>query len=395
MFDARRDWKRWRFDQMATSVTDRIDDPGQAGVDYYVGLEHLDSDSLKIRRWGQPGDVSATKLLFEPGDVIFGRRRAYQRKLGVAEFQGIASAHSLVLRARSGVVLPEFLPFFMRSNLFMELAQQISVGSLSPTINWKTLAKQVFVLPPIEEQRRVLRVLRSALSTYEGLKDCVDRSDLMEQALVNSFQRGAATGRHPAVGKYDERWKLVPTAEVLIDTQYGLSVAPEATGAYPILRMMNLEEGWVVENDLKFVDLSDADYQRYRLSPGDVLFNRTNSIDLVGRTGVYGLDGEHVFASYLVRVRANPDFLLPEYLCAFLNGPIGRRQVLSFATKGVSQANVNAKNLGRVLIPLPPLEHQNRLVRALREQTAARARLRARASEAWSVLMTVLNGVAS
>ena len=124
-------WSRWRFDQMAMSVNDRVDDPSQAGVEHYVGLEHLDSESLKIRRWGSPDDVSATKLLFQPGDIIFGRRRAYQRKLGVAEFHGIASAHSLVLRAKRGVVLPEFLPFFMQSDLFMELAQRISVGSLS------------------------------------------------------------------------------------------------------------------------------------------------------------------------------------------------------------------------------------------------------------------------
>ena len=153
-------WKRWRFDQMAISVKDRVKDPSQADVEYYIGLEHLDSDSLKIRRWGSPEDVSATKLLFKPGDIIFGRRRAYQRKLGVAEFNGIASAHALVLRAKSSVVLPEFLPFFMQSDLFMDLAQRISVGSLSPTINWKTLAKQEFALPPLEEQQRMVCVLR-------------------------------------------------------------------------------------------------------------------------------------------------------------------------------------------------------------------------------------------
>lgn len=387
-------WKRWRFDQIAQSVTERVDNPNKAGVEHYIGLEHLDSESLKIRRWGSPNDVSSTKLLFEPGDTIFGRRRAYQRKLGVAEFRGISSAHALVLRAKAGVALPEFLPFFMQSATFMERAVKISVGGLSPTINWKTLAKQEFALPPLEEQLRFLRVLKPALSTYEGLKDALEQAILLEKALVETYQRGNASARHPAVGAYDDRWKLKPVDSVLLDTQYGLSVAPKKSGAYPILRMMNIEEGWVVENDLKFVDLGEADYQRYLLSPGDVLFNRTNSIDLVGRTGVYGLDGEHVFASYLVRLKANPELVLPEYLCAFLNEAIGRRQVLSFATKGVSQANVNAKNLRRVLLPLPPIEHQNRLVRALRDHAAGRGSLRARASEAWSIIMAVLNGIA-
>jgi type I restriction enzyme R subunit len=97
-------WKVWRFDQIATNVNVRIDNPSESGMDHYVGLEHLDCDSLKIRRWGSPDDVEATKLMFKKGDIIFARRRAYQRKLGVAEFDGICSAHAMVLRAKPEVV---------------------------------------------------------------------------------------------------------------------------------------------------------------------------------------------------------------------------------------------------------------------------------------------------
>nr|WP_242467248.1 restriction endonuclease subunit S [Ectothiorhodospira shaposhnikovii] len=128
-------------------------------MEHYVGLEHLDPDSLRIRRWGSPDDVEATKLVFKKGDIIFGRRRAYQRKLGVAEFDGICSAHAMVLRAKPDVVLPEFLPFFMQSDLFMNRAVEISVGSLSPTINWKTLVVQEFALPSLEEQRKAAEAL--------------------------------------------------------------------------------------------------------------------------------------------------------------------------------------------------------------------------------------------
>lgn len=160
-------WKVWRFEQMATNVNVRIDNPSESGMEHYIGLEHLDADSLKIRRWGTPDDVEATKLMFKKGDIIFGRRRAYQRKLGVAEFDGICSAHAMVLRAKPEVVLPEFLPFFMQSDLFMKRAVEISVGSLSPTINWKTMAIQEFALPPIEEQRALLDVLQQIEGTIE------------------------------------------------------------------------------------------------------------------------------------------------------------------------------------------------------------------------------------
>ncbi len=136
-----------RFDEIAESIGERVE-PGDAETEYYVGLEHLDTDSLKIRRWGTPDDVEATKLRFKTGDIIFGRRRVYQRKVGVAEFDGICSAHAMVVRAREDAVEKDFLPFFMQSEMFMERALAISVGSLSPTINWGTLRRQEFPLPP-------------------------------------------------------------------------------------------------------------------------------------------------------------------------------------------------------------------------------------------------------
>ena len=116
-------WRRGKFGDIAKNIAVRVDDPSRAGVERYVGLEHLDPESLAISRWGQPTDVGATKLRFWPGDIIFGRRRAYQRKLAVADFEGICSAHALVLRAKSEVVLPEFLPFLMQSDAFFNRAR--------------------------------------------------------------------------------------------------------------------------------------------------------------------------------------------------------------------------------------------------------------------------------
>lgn len=182
-------WNVWRFDQMATNVNVRIDNPSESGMEHYVGLEHLDADSLKIRRWGSPDDVEATKLMFKKGDVIFGRRRAYQRKLGVAEFDGICSAHAMVLRAKPDVVLSELLPFFMQSDLFMNRAVEISVGSLSPTINWKTMAAQEFALPPKDEQERLLGGLtrfEECLELAESLSDSAEK--LRHSLMIDHFE---------------------------------------------------------------------------------------------------------------------------------------------------------------------------------------------------------------
>jgi hypothetical protein len=146
----RDEWRRLPSGEFAQSVNERVE-PSQAGDEIYVRLEHLDSQDLHIRHWGKGSDVLGTKLRFRKGDLIFGRRRAYQRKLAVAEFDGICSAHAMVMRARPDVVLPEFLPFLMMSDRFMNRAVEISVGSLSPTINWTTLKLEKFSLPPLDQ----------------------------------------------------------------------------------------------------------------------------------------------------------------------------------------------------------------------------------------------------
>jgi restriction endonuclease S subunit len=156
--------------------------------------------------------------------------------------------------------------------------------------------------------------------------------------------------------------------------------------------MMNIEAGKVVENDLKYIDLSDTEFERFRLFSGDVLFNRTNSYELVGRTGVYDLDGEHVFASYLVRLRTNSKLLLPEYLTAFLNCEVGRRQVMAFATRGVSQANVNASSLLKVVVPLPPIEHQRKVVELISANTVSLAAINARSKLIRDLISRIANG---
>jgi type I restriction enzyme S subunit len=177
-------WTRVKFADIAASITERVDDPSAAGVDRYVGLEHLDPESTGIRRWGSPSDVESTKLRFYPGDVIYGRRRAYQRKLGVADFDGICSAHALVLRAKPAVCLPAFLPYFLQSETFHQRALDISVGSLSPTINWKTLAVQEFALPPLDEQERAVEVLKSVDQSIDRLRKATESVLVLISALV-------------------------------------------------------------------------------------------------------------------------------------------------------------------------------------------------------------------
>ena len=345
-YTSRNSWRKYRFDEMAVIINDRIDDPSEADVEYYVGLEHLDSESLTIRRWGSPSDVEATKLRFRAGDIIFGRRRVYQRKLAVAHFDGICSAHAMVLRAKPEVALLEFLPFFMQSDLFMERAKEISVGSLSPTINWKTLAEEEFALPPLEEQRRIADALADVSTYKEKLIEARIKAEQAEEALFLSLlaRRPLSSKNRSKSNSIDEigsRWPRLKMSAVA-DVAYGISAAV-------------------------------ADNQAH-----------------VGKTAIFELEGEWTFASFILRVRAG-DALYNMFLWRLLNY-MRKHQLFGAATSQQINFKMNAAYFRDVSIPCPTRPDQERIVGQLQPLWAAREALVRRHTEVQGLSVQLLTG---
>ena len=160
-------------------------------------------------------------------------------------------------------------------------------------------------------------------------------------------------------------WQVRPLGELLVLAQYGLSVRGNDKGRYPILRMTNQVAGQIVARDLQFADIDRSDLVKFRVEPGDLLFNRTNSFDLVGRTAIFGLQGDFVFASYLIRLRTSADRLNPHFLNFYLNGDATQRRLKSIATRAVSQSNISATRLKTFQVPVPPLDEQYQIARVL------------------------------
>jgi type I restriction enzyme S subunit len=181
-----KDFEKVRFEKVALNISERVE-PKQTDLEIYVGLEHLDSDDLVIRRKGKPEDVIGTKLKIFKGDIIFGKRRAYLRKVAVADFEGIVSAHSMVLRANEENIEKDFLPYFMQSDEFMNRAVQISEGSLSPTIKWKTLAQQEFILPKREKQAKLIGVFKQFDEARELARQQKEILKKLKQKLLNEI----------------------------------------------------------------------------------------------------------------------------------------------------------------------------------------------------------------
>ncbi len=267
IFD-RTGWKRLAFGEFAESIGERAE-PKDAQEEIYVGLEHLDPQCLHIRRWGKGSDVIGGKLRFRKGDIIFGKRRAYQRKLAVAEFSGICSAHALVMRAKPDMILPEFLPFLMMSDRFMNRAVEISVGSLSPTINWTTLKQQTFDLPPLDQQRRIAEILWTV--------DEVDQSHLKACKTAILSERAYMNKLFGDIFEENKVARLGDISEFITSGSRGWSEHYSKQGPV-FLRSQNIRDQVLDFTDLQNVQPPEgAEGERTRTRAGDIVITVTGN----------------------------------------------------------------------------------------------------------------------
>lgn len=340
--------KKIKFDSIATHITDRAK-PALSGDLPYVGLEHLDSDSLKIRRWGHPSDVSGDKLAFTVGDVIFAKRRAYQRKAAVAEFAGICSAHAMVLRAKSDVCLPEFLPFFIQSDVFMKRAEAISVGSLSPTINWKTLAEEEFWVPSLAEQKRLVGVLGKVEAAMEKVETLQAAADKCLASVIATAMKSFETKGSQRLGD---------CAEVA----YGLTVDAKrriSKDEVPYLRVANVQRNHINLTEIKSVGRMKGD-DGYQLHAGDILVVEGHADPKeIGRAAMWTDDGtEMLHQNHLIRVRCG-DKLRPRYACEVLNSSHGRHYFSARAKSTSGLNTINSSVVKDFSLPIPSLREQD------------------------------------
>ena len=169
---------KFRFDEIAFNSTLKKK-PVEEDKIHYIGLEHIEPGNFSITEWGSDVAPVGEKLIMKKGDILFGKRRAYQRKVAIAPFDGIFSAHGMVLRPKTDVIDADFFPLFISSDTFMETAMRISVGGLSPTINWKDLKEQEFELPSLEEQQTIAKKAWAAYRLKEAYQRLLVATDEM------------------------------------------------------------------------------------------------------------------------------------------------------------------------------------------------------------------------
>ena len=344
---------KYAFGDIAINSTEKKK-PESSDKATYIGLEHLDSGNLTVRRFGADVAPIGDKLVMKKGDVLFGKRRAYQKKVAIAPFDGVFSAHGMVLRPKTEVVDKAFFPLFIASDYFLDAAIRISVGSLSPTINWRDLKVLEFSLPPLDEQRRLAKVLWAALDLKEAYQTMLARCDEMASSRFVEMFGDQSTN--------PKGWTMGTIRNVVRDVHYGTSRPAVSGGRYNYLRMNNITyDGHLDISNLKQIDIPDSEFPKCSVRRGDVLFNRTNSKELVGKTCVYDLDETMVVAGFIIRVRVN-EKMLPEFLVTYLNTSYSKQMLVSMCKAAIGQANINAQEMQNIPIYIPPIEHQNQFV---------------------------------
>lgn len=178
-------WTGVAFGDVVRKVNDKVD-PWDSGLERYVAGEHMDTDDLRIRRWGMIGDDylgPAFHMRFRPGHVLYGSRRTYLRKVALADFEGITANTTFVLETKDpGRLMPELLPFLMQTEAFHSYSIKHSKGSVNPYINFSDLEAFEFPLPPIQEQARLVEALSAYRTVQDKLLEIVDRSSLLREA---------------------------------------------------------------------------------------------------------------------------------------------------------------------------------------------------------------------
>lgn len=179
---------KYKFGDIIYNITEKRK-PTEEDRLNYIGLEHLDSGNLFVTRWGSERTPEGEKIVMKKGDVLFGKRRAYQKKVAISPIDGVFSAHGMVLRPKEDVICKEFLPFFISSDYFLNEAIRISVGGLSPTINWKDIKELEFTLPSISEQKVLAEKLWAAYEVKQSYLKMIEATqEMVKSQFIEMFK---------------------------------------------------------------------------------------------------------------------------------------------------------------------------------------------------------------
>ncbi|HHG3284360.1 TPA: restriction endonuclease subunit S [Vibrio parahaemolyticus] len=308
----------------------------------------------------------------EKGDILFPRigTLGYAKRIDFDDEVSIFVGLGLIKPNRD-LISDRYLEHFMNSPLIRHLSFERATGAGRLTLALKETKKLPCILPPLNEQQRIadrldliFEKLELALSRLEKVPQLLKRFRL---SVLSAAVSGELTEEWRDANNADD-WEHVSLKQVGKGFNYGSSAKSKKEGSVPVLRMGNLQDGKLDWSDLVYTS-DESEIEKYKLEAGDLLFNRTNSPELVGKTSIYRGEREAIFAGYLIKVQGT-ERLNSEYLNIQLNSPHARDYCWQVKTDGVSQSNINAQKLKAYEFNLPSVEEQEEIVRVVSELLA-------------------------
>ena len=360
---------KYRFEQIAFNSTEKKK-PVEEDRFTYLGLEHLDPGSLKVTRFGSEVAPKGEKLIMHKGDVLFGKRRAYQKKVAIAPFDGIFSAHGMVLRPREEVIDKDFFPLFISSDYFLDAAISISVGSLSPTINWRDLKNLEFELPDLETQKKLAEVLWAMNETIESYKTMLSVTDeLVKSQFIEMFE-----GQEVSFPECE----IIDVCEKKDDIKCGpfgtqLKQAEYTKSGVAVWGIPEINSQFNKTPEIFVTPEKAEKLESFSLISGDIAMSRKGN---VGQCAIFPDSfAPGIIASDVLRIRIDRKKLIPIFMQYQLhNSEYVRNQILK-VSNGAVMAGINVTKLKTIKVFVPPIELQKSFVKLVEQSDKSKFEL--------------------
>lgn len=344
-------WKKVKFGDVVDNTNKTIKNPAESGIDKFIGLDHLESGDLKIKRFGNTLDgVTFTKLV-SPGQTLFGKRRSYQRKVAFADVEAVCSGDILAFSAKPEFILESYLPFVVSSDSFLAKAIATSAGSLSPRTRWSDLAKFEFLLPPIEVQNKIADLFWKIEDHKTKLKQMYT---ILDDQIAPIFIKDKVT--------HNLGDEIIETSLLKVG-RWSSGMTPKAAspeyylnGIHPFVTIGDLSSEIIVETSSHLTE-AGLNHAGGLIEKGSILISMYGTIGKVAIAGV-PLATSQAIASVLVDEKT----CLSRYIFYFLQS---LKKEFEHEGRGATQMNINRKMITSKVIYIPTLERQAEIVLSL------------------------------
>ena len=314
------------------------------GQDYKA----VKDDNGKYPIYGTGGVMGyASQYRCPSNSVIIGRKGSINNPLFVeTEFWNVDTAFGVV--PNKEVLCPKFFFLFCKSFDFTRLDVSVTI----PSLRRVDILQIPIPVPPLPVQEQIVSELDLLSGIIEKKRKQLKELDALAQSIFYDMFGDPITN--------EKGWEVKKLGEVCESVSYGTSNSSTENGEYKYLRMNNITySGHIDITDIKYIDISDDEYEKYVVRKGDILFNRTNSKDLVGKTALFNFEEEMIIAGYIIRVRVNQDSIIPTFVVKWLNTPLMKSYFKNICKGAVNQSNINSKELKNIPISIPPLPLQH------------------------------------